>query len=85
MSLKESKLREILAGCGSVCVGYSGGVDSVYLAKTPRDVLGSDRMIAVLGVSASLPQLQRDIALQCAHDFEIPLAELPTDEMSDPN
>lgn len=82
---KEAKLREILAACGSVCVGYSGGVDSVYLAKVAHEVLGSQRMIAVLGVSASLPAQQRDVALQCAHEFGIPVAELPTDEMSDAN
>jgi pyridinium-3,5-biscarboxylic acid mononucleotide sulfurtransferase len=82
---KEVKLREIIAACGSACVGYSGGVDSVYLAKVTREVLGKDRMIAVLGVSASLPALQRDVALQCANDFDIPVAELPTDEMNDAN
>jgi uncharacterized protein len=85
MNDKEARLREILDGYGSVCVGYSGGVDSVYLAKTARDVLGPDRMLAVIGVSASLPAAQRSIALQCAQDFDIPVAELPTDEMDDPN
>lgn len=85
MKLKEAALEEILRGYGSVCIGFSGGVDSVYLAKTARDVLGPDRMLAVIGVSASLPALQRDVALQCARDFDIPITELPTAEMSDPN
>jgi uncharacterized protein len=85
MLQKEARLKEILTACGSVCVGYSGGVDSVYLAKVAHEVLGKERMIAVLGVSASLPALQRDVALQCARDFDIPLAELPTDEMNDAN
>ena len=82
---KEVKLREIISACGSACVGYSGGVDSVYLAKVAREVLGKDRMIAVLGVSASLPALQRDVALQCASAFDVPVVELPTDEMNDAN
>ncbi len=85
MTAKEATLREILAGYGSVCIGYSGGVDSVFLARIAREVLGSDRMIAVLGVSPSLPAVQRDVAIQCARDFDIPLVELPTDEMADPN
>lgn len=85
MNSKEARLREILCDYGSVCIGYSGGVDSVYLARTARDVLGPDRMLAVIGVSASLPAAQRQIALQCAHDFDIPITELPTDEMDDPN
>jgi pyridinium-3,5-biscarboxylic acid mononucleotide sulfurtransferase len=85
MSEKLTHLKQILAGYPSLCIGYSGGVDSVFLAKTARDVLGRDRMIAVLGISPSLPQLQRDIALQCARDFDIPLVELKTDELDDPN
>jgi uncharacterized protein len=85
MSFKEARLKEILAAYGSVCVGYSGGVDSAYLAKTARDVLGAERMIAVLGVSASLSSEQRASALTCAHEFDIPLVELATDEMNDVN
>lgn len=85
MSTKAARLKSILRDYHSVCVGYSGGVDSVYLAAVAREVLGRERMIAVLGVSASLPQLQRDVALQCARDFDIPLIELPTDEMQDPS
>jgi uncharacterized protein len=85
MWAKETKLREILRGYGSVCIGYSGGVDSTYLAQVARDELGAEHMIAVLGVSASLAGAQRDIALECARDFNIPLVELPTDEMDDAN
>ena len=85
MSSKETKLHEILHEYGSVCIGYSGGVDSVYLAKTARDVLGPEHMLAVIGVSASLPAVQRELALRCAHDFQIPVTELPTGEMEDPN
>ena len=82
---KLERLKEILRDCGSVCVGYSGGVDSVFLAKTAHDVLGADRMIAVIGVSASFPAVQRDLALKCAREFGIPFVELKTDEMEDPN
>ena len=85
MSTKAARLKEILGAYDSVCVAYSGGVDSVYLAVVARAVLGAERMVAVLGVSASLPQLQRDVALQCARDFDLPLVELPTEEMQDVN
>jgi uncharacterized protein len=85
MNRKLERLQNILRGYGSVCVGYSGGVDSVFLAQTALDVLGTDRMIAVIGISASFPAVQREVALQCARDFGIPFVELPTDEMNDPN
>ena len=85
MKSKLDRLHEILRAYGSVCVGYSGGVDSVFLAKVAVDVLGPERMLAVIGISPSFPRVQREAALACARDFNIPFIELATDEMADPN
>lgn len=82
---KLARLTEILKECGSVCVGYSGGVDSVFLAKVALDVLGPDRVLAVTGRSASYPAVQREMALECVRRFGIPHLEIETDELSDPN
>lgn len=82
---KLTRLKKILVECESVCVGYSGGVDSVFLSRVALDVLGSDSVMAVTGRSAAFPAVQRDMALECARRFGIPHTELATDELSDPN
>lgn len=79
------RLRGILTDCASVCVGYSGGVDSVYLASVALDVLGAERVLAVTGLSAAYPEIQRDTALRCVEELGIPHLEIATDELSDPN
>ncbi len=81
---RRDRLVSILRSCGSVCIGYSGGVDSVFLAVTAVDVLGPDRVLAVTGRSASYPSDQREQALACVDAFGIPHAEVATEELSDP-
>lgn len=81
---KYEALQEILRECGSVCVGYSGGVDSVFLSVAAVDTLGPDRVLAVTGRSAAYPAVQHDVALECARKFGIPHVEVETDELSDP-
>jgi pyridinium-3,5-biscarboxylic acid mononucleotide sulfurtransferase len=82
---KLQRLREILRACESVCIGYSGGVDSVFLARVALDVLGPDRILAVTGRSAAVPAEQWQSARSCALQFGIPHVEIDTDELADPN
>jgi pyridinium-3,5-biscarboxylic acid mononucleotide sulfurtransferase len=82
---KFERLQHILRQCGSVCIGYSGGVDSVYLAVAAVDTLGGDSVLAVTGHSAAYPAVQNAVALECAHGFGIPHTSIETDELSDPN
>ena len=48
---KVQKLKEILAGLGSVVVAFSGGTDSSLVLKVAHDVLG-DQAVAMTAVSA---------------------------------
>jgi pyridinium-3,5-biscarboxylic acid mononucleotide sulfurtransferase len=82
---KFERLQHILRGCGSVCIGYSGGVDSVFLAVAAVETLGAEHVLAVTGRSAAYPAVQHDSALDCARRFGIPHAEVDTDELADPN
>ncbi len=75
----------MLEDCQSVCVGYSGGVDSVFLARFAVDVLGRDRVLAVTGRSAAYPEVQHRMALECVTRFGIPHLEIETRELEDPS
>lgn len=81
---KVEHLTALLRELGSVCVGYSGGVDSVFLAKAAVDVLGAGNVLAVTGISPSYPRVQREMAVRCAARFGIPHLEIRTDEVEDP-
>jgi uncharacterized protein len=81
---KEDRLVAWMHACGSVLVGYSGGVDSVYLAAVARDALGPERMLAVIGRSASYPEEQWATARAVADRVGIPVLEVDTDELNDP-
>lgn len=81
---KAERLRAWLRDAGSVLVGYSGGVDSSYLAVVARETLGSDRVLCVVGRSASYPEAQWETARRVARDFALPFLEVDTHEMDDP-
>jgi uncharacterized protein len=68
-----------------VVLGYSGGVDSSCLAVVLRQELGRERMLAVIGRSASYPMAQGQAARDLATQFDIPLVEVDTAELEDPN
>lgn len=81
---KETRLREWIAECGAIAIGYSGGVDSAYLAAVSVDVLGADRVLAVIGRSASYPASQWATARDVAEAIGLEPLELDTDELNDP-
>ena len=68
----------------SVLIGFSGGVDSAYLACVAVDAIGADRVLAVIGRSASYPAEQWARARAVADRFAVPVFEVSTDELNDP-
>jgi pyridinium-3,5-biscarboxylic acid mononucleotide sulfurtransferase len=81
---RERTLVEWLRAQQSVVVGYSGGVDSAYLATVAIDTLGKDHVLAVIGRSASYPESQWTNARNVAAQIGLPILEVSTDELSDP-
>jgi uncharacterized protein len=81
---KEAALSDWLAAKSPVAIGYSGGVDSAYLAVVARRALGADAVLAIIGRSASYPAEQWAVARRVADDFGVPILELDTEELADP-
>lgn len=78
-----ASLRSHVRTYPSALLGYSGGVDSALLAVVLRQELGRDRMLAVIGRSASYPEAQWRAARAVAERFDVPLMELETHELDD--
>ena len=78
-------LRALIRTYPSVLLGYSGGVDSAFLAVVLRQELGKDRMLAAIGRSDSYPEAQWQTAIEVAKQFDIPLIEIATRELEDAN
>ena len=82
---RERALIAWLRSRGSALLGFSGGVDSAYLAHVALEALGPERFLGVIGRSASYPEEQWLEARRVADRFGIPILEIDTQELADPS
>src|ERR1039457_774675 len=81
---KLEKLKALLESYGSCLVAYSGGVDSVFLARVAHEVLG-DRALAAIADSPSLPRRELQEALDIAAKLAFPVRVIQTQEFANEN
>lgn len=77
---KVNKLLDLLMGLESVVIGFSGGVDSTFLAAAAYKAL-KDRAVAVTACSATLPESEKQAAIQSAKQIGINHALIDIDEL----
>jgi uncharacterized protein len=80
---KLDKLKTILSGMQSVVVAFSGGVDSTFLLKVAKMVLGQ-KVMAVIAVSSTYQKKEYHDAVNLAKTIGTTLKVIETDELSDP-
>ena len=81
---KLTTLRQIVGGCGSALVAYSGGVDSALVMVVAHQELG-DRALACIGVSPSYPTREMRAAIDLAEQLGVPYRLIDTEEHLDPS
>jgi uncharacterized protein len=81
---KERALIAWLTQRRRVAIGFSGGVDSAYLAAVTVEAVGRDHSLALIGRSDSLAGREEDHAVVVARAIGIPTLQVETGELSDP-
>ena len=80
---KYNSLQQILRKLEKVVVAYSGGVDSTFLLKAAVDTLGTENVLACIGISPSLGKSQYNRAIECAANIGAALEEVEVHEVMD--
>jgi uncharacterized protein len=80
---RETALVKWFQGHGSAAIGFSGGVDSSYLAAVAIEALGTDNVLAIIGRSDSYPEEQWRTARAIADRIGVRVLEIDTEELSD--
>lgn len=81
LQVKLNNLKKILKRLGSALVAFSGGVDSTFLLKISRDVIG-DKLCAAISGSRIHPSLELEEAKDIARRLGVEYIIVSTEELS---
>src|SRR3989339_315461 len=82
MSSKLEQLKASLTYLQKVLIAFSGGVDSTFLLKVARDILGKDNVLAVIAESPTYPSDEVKWAEDLAKKLDVNYKIIQTDEFS---
>ena len=80
---KYELLKQNLKKLNKTVVAYSGGVDSTFLLKAAVDTLGSENVLACIGISSSLSKIQYRRAIEYAELIGTKIEEVKVHEIYD--
>lgn len=83
LEMKERRLEAILESCGSVVIGYSGGVDSTLLLAKALEVLGGDNVLAVTAATPTYESGEVDEAERLADALGATHVRILSSELED--
>lgn len=81
---KYTKLKTILKDMETAVVAFSGGVDSTFLLRVARDVLGKQKAVALTATSPTYPQYEFEQSCQLARQMEVHQVVLDSNELEIP-
>ena len=92
MNQLKAELRQKIESCqnylrtiGKIAVAFSAGVDSTFLLALAVDTLGSENVLAAIGISPSLAERERIEGQELAIAIGARYVEFQTGEMSNPD
>lgn len=78
-------MRKILKKMGRVAIAFSGGVDSTFLVKAAKDVLGRENVLAVTATSETFPRSELKDAKRLAKRIGVDHIIIRTRELKNPD
>lgn len=80
---KYAKLQGLLKEMEKVLVAFSGGVDSTFLLRVAKDVLGKN-ILAVIASSETYPIKEKEAAIKLAKEIDVSYRVIQTEELENP-